>query len=258
MGVNALVPLSASVIYIGLLIVIALDRRWQKQHKLFALYLVAAIAWSFSTFLLRSDLLTPHKLHLFRIVVIASVAWVIQLYYFVRAFLNQRSGLAMYLGYVSLVVSIILAVFGFWPEKFSFHNGVVTPYLGWYGFLYVATLVVYHFLGLYSLTRRHLVTIDPKERNKIAYLIVAICLLVMFGLVGVTPLADNFPISHLGGLFSALIFTYAIMKHELVDLNSILRRGLGWASLFIVGAALYALLFYMFELLLDLKLEPLT
>ncbi|GAI81019.1 unnamed protein product [marine sediment metagenome] len=47
-----------------------------------------------------------------------------------------------------------------------------------------------------------------------------------------------------GGLLSACILTYAVMKHELVSVNSVLRRGLGWASLFVIGTGAYLLVFY--------------
>ncbi len=258
MGVNCLVPLAAALVYIVLLVVIIFNRQWQKQHKFFALYLVAATLWSFNTVLLRSDSLMEHKLLLFRIVILASVWWVVQLYYFVRVFLNQPRGLGIWLGYGFLATSIILAALGYWPVRLTFDNGVIIPYWGWYGFLYVATLLTYPGIGLYSLVRKFMTLAEPKERNKIAYLIFAIGLLVVFGFTGITPLADKFPLSHLGGLLSAWIFTYAIMRHELVSINAVLRRSLGWASLLIIGAGAYTLVFYLLNLLFDLELKPIT
>ncbi len=124
MGVNSLVPLAAAIIYIILLVVIILDHRWQKQQRFFALYLVAAMLWSFSTFLLRSDLLMEHKLLLFRVVILASVWWIVQLYYFVRGFLNLPGGLWIWFGYGSLATCSVglQTVSGAWPGVSIFSN----------------------------------------------------------------------------------------------------------------------------------------
>ncbi|MFC2021467.1 GAF domain-containing sensor histidine kinase [Chloroflexota bacterium] len=258
MGVHSLVPLSAAVVYIVLLVVIILNRRWDKQHRLFALYLVAALLWSFSNFLLRSDLLLEYKLLLFRIVILASVWWIVQIYYFMRGLLNQQGGLWVRIGYTALAISGVLAALGYWPVRLTFNSGVVTPHWGWYGFLYVVIIQTFTGLALYSLIRKFMASAEPEMRNKIAYLIFGIGLLAVFGFSGITPLADKFPLSHLGGLLSACIFTYAIMKHELVNINSVLRRSLGWASLFVIGAGAYLLVFYLLNLLFGLELKPIT
>ncbi|MFC1988939.1 hypothetical protein ACFLVJ_03820 [Chloroflexota bacterium] len=140
MAINYIVPLFAAIIYISLLLVIIINRVWQKQHKLFIMYLVAATLWSFSTFLLRSDYLIEYKLLLFRVVILASMWWLIQLYYFIRAYFNQPVNLWIRLGYASLAISFILAVVGYWPVSLTFNNGVITPYWGWYLILYVISL----------------------------------------------------------------------------------------------------------------------
>ncbi len=256
MGVNSLVPLGAAVVYIVLLVAFILNRQWQKQHKLFVLYLVAATLWSISTFLLRSDLLVEHKLLLFRIVILASVWWIVQLYYFIRVFLNLPVGLGIWFGYGSLATSSILAALGYWPVSLTFDNGVITPNWGWYLFLYVVTMETFAVLGFYFVVRRFVNLVEPKERNKVAYLIFAMSLLTVFGFIGISPLADKFPFSHLGGLLSACIFTYAIMRHELVSINSVLRQGLAWVSLFVIGAGTYLLVLWFLQLMFGFKLEP--
>ncbi|MFH1032583.1 MAG: histidine kinase [Chloroflexota bacterium] len=258
MDTQSLVPLVAAVIYLSLLIVFVFNRRWQQQHWLFAGYLAAAALWSFGTFLLRSNFLLEYKLLLFRALILASVWWIVQLYYFVRVFLNQSPGLGVMFGYAFLAISGVLAAVGFWPLRLTFSNGEVIPIWGWYGLLYAAAIVIYPGLGLYSLIRKFVTLAEPEERNRVAYLIVPIVLLVIFGFMGITPLADKFPISHVGNLFAACIFTYAIMKHELVSLNSILRRGLGWVSLFVLGSGIYLSIVFLANLLFSLETRLVT
>ena len=81
MAIHYLIPLIATFIYVSLLLVVIINRPWQKQHKLFILYLAAATLWGFSNFLLLSNSLMEYKLFLFRIVTFTSIWWAVQLYY---------------------------------------------------------------------------------------------------------------------------------------------------------------------------------
>jgi signal transduction histidine kinase len=48
------------------------------------------------------------------------------------------------------------------------------------------------------------------------------------------------------------------MKHELVSINSVLRRGLGWASLSVIGIGAYLLVFFLINLLAGFELKAIT
>jgi len=258
MDIHYLIPLFAAVIYVSLLLVIIINRPWQEQHRLFVMYLAAATLWSFSDFLMRSDFLIEYKLILFRIVTFFTIWWALQLYCFARSFLHLPGGWGIWYGYISLVVFGTLAAMGYAPPGITFSAGTVHPVYGWWFILYVGPLLTLAGMGVYSLVQRLRILTDPRERNKIAYLIIAIALLAVFGFPSTTPLARGYPVSHVGALLSACILTYAVMKHELVSINSVLRRGLGWASLSVLGAGAYLLVFYLLHLLVGFELEPIT
>ncbi len=249
MGMHYLVPLAAAVVYTILFFIIVINRHWQKQHKLFALYLIAAILWTFSTFLLRSDLLMEYKLFIFRIVICASMWWLVQLYYFVRAFLNLPGGSGTTFGYAVLAVFSILAALGYIPPSITFDRGMVSPTYGWWIVLYLAPLIILGGLGIYSLIQRFRILVEPKERNRVGYLILASSLLIAFGFIGTSPLADKFPVSHIGGLLSAFILTYSVIRHELLSVNFFIRRSLSWAGLIAVIVITYLGIFSLIYLL---------
>jgi len=258
MDIHYLIPLVAAAIYVSLLIVIIVNRSWQRQHKFFIIYLVAAVLWSFSDFLLRSDFFMGYKLLVFRVTICASMWWAVQLYYFVRSFLGQSAGWGIRFGYALLAVFVAIAAAGYAPPSIIFSEGVVDPSYGWWIILYVVPFVILAGLGVRSLVQRLRVLTDPIERNKIAYLIGAIGMLVIFGFSGMTPLARGLSVSHIGGLLSASILTYAVMKHELVSINSVLRRGLGWVSLSAIGIGAYLLVFFLIHLPVGFELEAIT
>ncbi|MFC1845951.1 diguanylate cyclase [Chloroflexota bacterium] len=258
MDIHFLIPLFASVIYTTLLIVTIVNRPTQKQQKLFAIYLVAATLWSFSDFLLRSDLFIDHKLLLFRLTIVASMWWAVQLYCFTRAFLYQPGGWGIRFGYISLLIFALLAILGFIPPSVSFEGGVISPTYNWWIIVYGVPLLTLATMGLYSLIKKFRSLTDAEERNKIGYFVTAICMLAIFGFSGMTHLAREFPVSHLGGLFSAIILTYAVLKHELVSINLILRRSLGWISLTVTCIVSYLILLFLIHLLIGFDLRIIT
>jgi len=255
MGIYPIVCLTAGVVYFTLLAVIILNRRWQKQHKFLSWYLFAALFWALSTLFLQGDLFVEHKLTLFRIVTWASLWWVVQFYFFVRSFLNLRADWGVWCGYASLVIFGILAGLGYIPSGVTFNNGIVSPIYGWWFILYVGPILSLAGLGLYSLIRRLRTIVEPKEHNKVAYLILAIALLVAFGFSGMIPPADRFAISHLGGLISAIILTYAVVKHELVSVSLVLRRSLAWVGLLTIGIGAFLGLYFLINTLVGLEVE---
>ncbi len=257
MSIHSLIPLLVAVIYISLFAVVMINRPWQQQHKLFMLYLLAAIIWEVSESLLLSSYFVEFKLLLFRLVICSSLWWGIQLYLFARAFLQLRMGFGLWFGYASLLLLSILAILGYAPQSILVENGVFdSPVYGWWFVVYVVPMIVLVLLGGYALLRRFRVIRNPEERNKMSYLIAAIGILVVLGFIGITPVAltGGIPFSHIGALISACILTYAILKHGLVSINAVLRRSLGWGILFAVGIGTYALIFFLLHLVLDFEL----
>jgi diguanylate cyclase (GGDEF)-like protein len=255
MSIHSIVPLIAAITYILLFFVIVFNRAWERQHKLMACYLIAASTWTFSAFLLRSDFFLDYKLVLFKIVTCASMWWAIQMYYFAREFMNLPGGWGIRLGYTSLGLFIIFAIFGLAPSGITFNDGQVIPIYGWWMIQYASTFVILSALIIYSLVKNFINVTEPKEHNKSMYLILAIIVLTVFGFAGMTPLANEFPVSIFGGLLSACVLTYAILKHDLVSVNLFVRRSLSWAAVISVGVVAYLALFFLIYLLTDFEVR---
>ena len=74
MDTHALVPLIAFVAYVPLLGILLANRPWQRQQKLLLLYLIPAIAWSFTDFLFRGAFF-PESDHVLLKVVLCTGLW---------------------------------------------------------------------------------------------------------------------------------------------------------------------------------------
>ena len=123
MEIHSLIPLLAAIIYTPLFVVLIVNRPWQKQHKLFIIYLVAATCLSISEFLLLSDFLIEYKLQIFKAVICSSVWMGAQLYHFARTFLRLPAGFGVRFGYFSLLLIVTLAILGIAPPSIIVEEG---------------------------------------------------------------------------------------------------------------------------------------
>ena len=96
---------------------------------------------------------------------------------------------------------------------------------------------------------------NPVLSNQIISLFLGYCVLVTFSLIAILPWGKEFPISHFGNLINAFILSYATIRHQLVDIRVVLRRGLAWATLATIGAIFYWLLLGFLHLVLGFQID---
>jgi diguanylate cyclase (GGDEF)-like protein len=258
MHVFSVIPLLASLVYAILAIVTVLNRPLSRQHKFFLGYLVAAFLWSASDFVLRTPGVSVDKLGAFRMVTTSAILWAVQLYAFCRIFLGLPVGILAKLGYLIVIAFAVLCITGTVPSGLTVEGNHVNPVYGWWMILYITPLAGAFIMGLYSLIRRLMSANTVEERNKIGYFILAIGLLAAFGFVGVTPLGKEIPISHIGSLFGSMVLAYSVVRHELISIDLIFRKALGWAVLCLIGVAIFAAILIIGHFAFGLELTALT
>ena len=258
MDASRLIPLIATITYIPLFAILVANRPWQRRHKLFLLFLISAVFWSFSTFLSRSDLLTlttDKKLDVG--IVICLYLWMlVQFHYFIRSFYapeRVRIPLASAFVIASIVlVALAINVPGSDPYIYSVgteNGGVVVHYNGLIIALVLGFLLTVGFRDIVSLLRRRKISPDPEEVNQIAYLLVAIAVLTVFISITTTPWGQEFPVSHIGNLIVACVMTYAVVTYRLLDMRVIIRQAAIYVVLYGGALGLAVLLFYLFRLI---------
>jgi diguanylate cyclase (GGDEF)-like protein len=255
MNIYVSIAWAVVALYIPLFIILIINRSWQKQQKLFLFYLIAALAWGLSTSLLRSDLFMEEKLFLFRVANLSFMLMVVQLYYFIRFTTQRSAGLLTLFGYASVIAFATLAGLGYISPDLIVSGGIVDVAFGWWLIFFAVPPLILSVSILYSLGRRSAILTDPRERNLNTYLLLAVAILTIFYLGFLTPIGDEFPISHLGNLIAASILIYAIVRHRLVDIRVTLRRSLVWVVLGISGTAVYVSLLFLFHLLFGFELN---
>ncbi len=144
MNIYALIPLVATIAYIPLLITTISSRPWQRQQKLFTLFLIAAILWSLSDFLWRSDFLRPHSLILGKLILPLFMWMAVQFHCFTSSFFSPGQGRWLSFAYASLAVVITLAALGHIPEEVVVSGGNIYPVFGkWAVFIATPLLALF-------------------------------------------------------------------------------------------------------------------
>jgi len=243
MNIQALIPLIATIAYIPLFVILLSNRPWQQRHRLFFLFLLPAMLWSFSTFLFRSDWLIQYKAIEVKIVIFMSIWMLIQLRYFVYSF-YQSERIKIPVAYIFPIAVIVLAALGYIPRGIEVTAAGINID---YGPLIIAIFLL--FLGtlgtkdIYSLIQKYKLSPNPAERNQIIYLLGSIVILTVFFLSSILPRGGEFPLSHIGNFIIACVLTYAIMTHRLLDVRVIFRRAFIYVVLY--GGSLGILLLFL-------------
>jgi len=258
MNIYAIFPLLATIVYIPLLLTTASSRPWQKRHRLFALFLIATMAWGLSDYFFRSNLFLQERVFLGEIVLVMFVWMAVQFHCFTSSFFTPGQGRWLPFAYASLVVITILVMLGYVSGGVEVSGDKLYPrYQS--GIIFLALpLLTLAARNFYVFVKRLRILNNPVLYNQIVSLLIGIAILVIFTLASLLPWGKEFPIGHIGSIIIAVTLSYATVRHQLVDIRLVLRRGLGWISLGIIGTGSYWFLLSILHVVLRFELEWVT
>ncbi len=255
MNANVLIPLIATIAYIPLFVILLSTRPRQQRHKLFLLFLIPAVLWSFSTFLSMSDLLIHNKPLEVKIVLCIAILMLVQFHYFVRSF-YQSERIKIPLAYLFLVATIVLAALGYIPQNVGITaSGINVDYGPWLiaiGLLFLSTVGA---RDIYSLIQKYKLSPNPSERNQIVYLFAGIAIFTVFILSAIGPRGGEFPVSHIGNLMIACVLTYAVVTYRLLDIRVVFRQALIYVVLYGGSVGIVLLLFTLAHRFVGIELN---
>jgi len=255
MNIYAIPPLLAAIAYIPLLGVLLANRPWNRQQRLFVWFLIAAILWSGSDVLLRGDFFIQDKIILTKVVACTFTLAAVQLHCFLSSFYPPNKGRWLPLAYFSLAIVIFLVATNYLPKELTIVDGKLYPVYGNGVFLMGLPLAILTVRSVYFLYQRFRTSDDPVLRNQMVYLLLSIGILVVAVFTVFIPWGNEVPISHIGNLITAVILTHAVIRHRLLDIRVVFRRGLVWIGLIIVGVGLYLSLFLLIHSFTYIELD---
>lgn len=237
MNPHAIVPLIASIAYVPLLVILGLNRPWNSRQRAFVLFLVPAFLWSLVDVFFRGGFFPQAQLILVAVGICVAIWMVVQFHYLLVSYYSPQ-WVTIPAAYLFLVATVALAIKGNIPEAVEqTESGLHVEY--GVSMLTIAVLMLFAIgaRDMRHLVARSRVSSNPTERNQIAYLLVATASLIVFLFMSFTPAGAGFPFAHVGNLVNAGLLTYAVVAHHLLDVRVILRRTLGYVSIYLVGVA---------------------
>ncbi len=254
MNVYSLVPLISVLAYLALTgLVLRYPQR--RAHREFALYLFSAMLWSFSSFMLHADFF-PERAYFWNGFLIVVLVWMtVNYYHFVRAFVGKSPGALVVLSYIFLFSFSIAMAQGDILKSAYVEDGILYHELGlWLQGIALITLALAG--GALALLHQYYRSLqDPISRTRVVYLLLALATVLLFSSSNLVPSLGKFPIDHAGNLLSALLISYAILKHQLMEINVVIRRGLVYVIRGFVGLSAYTLTLFILNLTFDVNIS---
>jgi len=255
MNVYALFPLIATIAYIPLLITTASSRPWHRRHTLFIVFLVSAMIWSLLDYFFRSNLFPQYNVIIWKATVMMVAVVGVQFHCFTSSFFAPGQGRWLPFAYGSLVVLIVLGATGYILEGFTAEDSRLYPEYG-IGIIFMAVpLLTLAARNIYVFWKRLKILDNPVLYNQIISLVLGIITLTVFLAAALLPWGREFPLSHFGNIITAFILSYAVIRHQLVDIKLVLRQGSALVSVGVIGLVSYWLLLVILHAVFRFQLD---
>jgi HD-GYP domain-containing protein (c-di-GMP phosphodiesterase class II) len=233
------IPLITIIVYGVLIAFVNLHRPQTPQRRALNAYLATLFAWSLSAFVLLTGL--GNALTWFRIMIVAGISSMMSIFHFAQVCLAKRRRWSIWLYLYGLVMAILTLFTDLVVVSAFVSAGTVHYQFSPLVFLVAGPgygLVIFSLVELY---RGSTLLDDPIQRNRLRYLRLGLIIMILASLVDWTPLG-RYPIDIAGNSISALLITYVILRHQLIDISLVIRKGIFYSIPTIVIAAVYFLI----------------
>ncbi len=255
MNIYTLAPLIAVIAYIPLIITVANSRPWQKRNTEFLLFLGAAVIWSIVDIFLRSDYFPEHKFLFFQMIIVTYMFMAVQFHSFTSSFFGNSYGRWLPFAYLSLAAVIILVALGIVPDSVQRANNITLINYGTGVVFIIIPLMVLAVRNYYVFGKMIKGISNPVLYNQLITLMLTIGILTIFTLTSLLSIGKAFPMAHYGSLINAFILSYAVIRHHLVDIKLVIRRGTAWFTLMIIGTLVYWLILIIAHRIYNFELD---
>ena len=238
--VSTLITLIALIYYGALLIIVLRQKNFDRPRLFFSLYLLSMIVWSFTAFMIFADLKIMDALFWNRLLIVGSIGMPISFLNFVLAFLKKESKVWLIAGGVCYLIAQVLNLAGQVIASASINSGLLTNEYG-SALTYVSLLfVVFIGASAWILINEYRHSKNAIYRNRLRYLLLVIIVIFSGNLTNLTDL-KMFPGDIAGNVISAMLITFAIFRHHLLDISLVVRKGL----LYSIPTALIGVVYFM-------------
>ncbi|MBE0685726.1 MAG: HD domain-containing protein [Anaerolineaceae bacterium] len=246
----SLIPLIALFLYGGLYLATTFSKASTQIHerKDFKAYLTMMMLWSMAAFILLSAI-DNHTTFWFRLMAFGAVGSAVTLVRFVRTVTSKHWSWINWV-YVYGVISFLLVMFTPLAIKYAVLENMEVIYeFGSMIFVIATPGYLFNLFSLFVLVSRFRETDDLIIRNRLRYLILGFAVILLISLVNFTPLG-KYPIDIAGNAITAILISYAILRHQLLDIKVIVRKSVLYSvPTMIIGTVYFLIISLAFNLI---------
>jgi len=239
--INTIIPITATVLYAALYVMVATSKPQNTIKRRFRYYLLSMLIWSFGAFMVLIDF--GHTTFWFRLMSAGGTASMITLFYFMQEMVHNPikvwSRIVYIYGFIAITVSIftdlVVLQASIINGELIYEMSSLISFVAGPGFL----LIIYN---AYQLFRSSKTSRDETQITRYVLLVLAIIVILIGGASNFVGLG-KYPVDIAANVVAALIITYSIFKHQLLDIQVVIRKSILYAiPTVIIGAAYFLIL----------------
>ena len=239
---NTIIPGIATVLYMLLYVLVAVSKPQNNTKRRFRFYLLSMLVWSISAFIVMAGF--GNTTFWFRLMTAGGgIAAMITLFYFTQGVVHNPikawSRLIYTYGFVAAAVSLFTDLV---VPYASIINGELNYELSSLIALAVGPGYVLIIFRLFQLYRNSRELRDETHITRNMLLILAIIVILVGGVSNFVGLG-KYPVDIAANAVAALIITYSILRHQLLDIQVVIRKSILYTiPTVIIGAAYFLVL----------------
>ncbi len=247
LNLNTLISLFAIAMYSTLFCIVAIAKPQTHERKTFRFYLLSMMFWSFSALMVFKG--GKDALFWFKLMIPSGLASLVFMFNFVQTVTSRKVIWARYIYFFTVAMTLLSILTDATVQSVYVENGFITHYdLGPLMFLIAVPSYGLSIIYLSMLRKSYISTSDMTQRNRFRYLIIGMLVIFIGSLVNFTPLG-KYPIDIASNGLAALIIAYTILKHKLLDISVVIRKGLIYSiPTTMIGAFYFLIISFAYNL----------
>ena len=231
MSIFVVLPLVQAAFCLVLMFIILRGHYRSSTHRVFSLFLLCLATWGFILFGMRGSP-DVESAYLWERWLIPLGPFMAVLFYHFSVLHTSTKYRRRLLGFLYLICilfvpTLMTRVFitGMQIKSYGYAP-VYTPL----NIIWMAFAIVLGIMAINNFVRTYRMSQNAEERNQAAYIIIGIALVLLGGLFDVLPLLGlpAYPGLVFGVISFCLLATVAILKHNLLDISIVLRKGVAY------------------------------